>query len=284
MKRLIFIALGLGGLMSSCVNSRRLNTVHIYKNQKVYKHEKTATAAGNVQTVKEYTLTTGQKAIVKDDEKGFVTIDFMNPADPGISAPRAINKPAIAVGDQEDKGFHYPSKFEYSNVDMNRNFYFRDKSSFKYLSINPIFQASTIPFKYRAPRDTFNYELTTSGNLGFVWGMKFTHHNVQNFYYSQNAAQRGKVVAHKNSQFSITPGIFFGPTTIGLKSSNTRNNVLQEKTVLGFNTGALIVFGFNKFHIGYAFGTDLALGSEGSKWIYDKTLWSGFVLSLDFVK
>lgn len=270
--------------MSSCVNSRRLNTVHVYKNQNVYKHKITAGAGGNVQKVEEYKLLSGQKAIIKDDDKGFVTIDFLNPTDPSISLVRAINKPAVVVGSQEDRGFHYPSKFEYTNQDMNRNFYYRDGSSFKYLSINPIFQASTIPFKYRAPRDTFNYELTTSGNLGFVWGMKFTHHNVQNFYYSQNANQRGKFVSHKNSQFSITPGLFFGPTTIALKPSNTRNNVLQEKTVLGFNTGGMLVFGFNKFHIGYAFGTDLALGSEGSNWIYDKTLWHGFVLSLDFVK
>lgn len=275
MKQLLLLFAGIAILLSSCVNTKKLNNHWIYKNQKIYSNYDKVSNGDSmpVSCIKTYNIKEGFAAKITD-ENGEITISNFD-----TLMVERINDTVVKSADGSKTNYYYPSKLTFRDTLTFRKSFLKDKPSFKYLEISPVLQASTIPFKFRPKQDSINSNVSTSGNLGFVYGLKFTNHNYKNIYNS-----KGKRYNTHKTSYSITPGFFVGPTTVDLTANNTNNYVNDDITVLGINSGFLLVFGVNKFNIGGAIGFDYAFGKDGEKWIYNGEPWYGFVLSLDFIK
>lgn len=269
MKKILLSGLVFLIFMSSCVNTKKISNYWIYKNQNIYKNEDIK----GVTHIKVYNIRDGIPAQIKE-ENGEIQISNFNEIELLLVIDTIVPK---AIGSKTS--YHYPSIITKRDTLCFRKDFVKDNKPFRYLEISPITQASTIPFKYRPKQDTLNYTVSTSGNLGFVYGLKFSNHKFRNIYNTN-----GKRFNAYTTNFSITPGVFCGPTTVDLTLMNTENKIKNNITVLGLNSGFLFVLGVNKFNIGGAVGFDYALGNDGNHWVYNGKPWYGFVLSLDFVK
>ncbi|MEM6735719.1 MAG: hypothetical protein AAF620_06590 [Bacteroidota bacterium] len=154
-------------------------------------------------------------------------------------------------------------------------------SSFKYIESQTVFQAMTIPFKYRKSlNDTIPAQVTNSFNVGFAVGRKISWKSYRQYYRGD------KFLNPATRSISLTPGLFVGPTLIELENGESvKEPIKLDRTSAGITTGAFLVIGVNKFNIGIAFGIDKALGTDNDKWIYQEDpFWWGFVLAFDFIK
>lgn len=152
---------------------------------------------------------------------------------------------------------------------------------FKYKETNTVFQTMTIPFKYRSQlNDTVAAQVSSSFNVGFALGRKVT------FRTFDQRFRGDKFLAAHNPSYSITPGVFAGPTLISLENGKSVSEpIALNRTVGGVTAGAFLVIGVERFNVGFAYGFDKALGTDSEKWLYQKDpWWWGFVLSLDFIK
>jgi hypothetical protein len=270
MKKYLIIIASITLLLSSCVNTKKIGNYWVYKNQNLYRNYDTLVTQSHI---KVFNIDKGLSAKIEDKDGELTISDFDK------YRLREIKDTMIQDADGSKKYYHYPSILTQKDTLSFRKSFLKDNPSFRYLEISPIFQASTIPFKYRPKRDSLNGNVSTSGNLGFVYGLKFSNHKFRNIYNSD-----GKRFNTFKTSISITPGFFVGPTTVDLTAKNTENKIKEDITVLGINSGFLLVFGVNKFNIGGAIGFDHALGNSGSNWIYNGRPWYGFVLSLDFIE
>jgi hypothetical protein len=243
------------------VNTKKFGTAYIYKNQKVYKNFDDNSTNPPTTKLVELELKIGTEAKIEEKDN-HLKITFVGDTVIFNSKTSNYNRPGKTY-------LYFPT--ENSKLDT---------ISLKYLEIQSVFQGITIPFKIRPSlNDATPYQVSKAVNLGLAYGLQFTHKSYRNYY-----SKKGLFLNKRTNSISITPALFCGPTTVDLKASNTNNSVLVDKSVLGINSGVLLVVGVNKFNIGAAIGYDFGLGSESKDWIYQGKPWIGFVLAIDFIK
>lgn len=259
-KKLNWLIIILVLLASSCVNTKKLKTVWIYRNQNVYKNYDDTTSFPSQDKL--ITTKTLKGTKVKIEEKDdHLKIEFL-----GESELKSVTTNYDKAGRTY---YYFPElKNELSS------------SKLKYMEISPVFQAISTPFKVRPSiNDSIPYQVSKSINLGMSYGWKFTHKSYNNFYYSD-----GTYLNKQTNSISFVPAIFFGPTTVDLKASNTDGKILNDRSVLGINTGFMFVVGVNRFNLGVSTGLDFGIGSDAKNWNYQSKPWIGFVIGIDFIK
>ena len=139
-------------------------------------------------------------------------------------------------------------------------------------------QALTIPLKVRFGQGSVPYEAEPSINFGVAFGWKFTHYVYQNYYH-----EKTRLFLNKSSnRYSLTPGVFVGPGVVELTAKNSQ--VPDDRNVLSFSYGAMLVFGINRLNIGVALGFDNAVANNDKDWIYQSKPWLGATISLDLIQ
>jgi hypothetical protein len=251
-----------GMIVSSCVNTKKYGLVVVPAKQKLYKRVEN----GANPQLHFFETNKSIKAKIKEDDKGFLVLN------PIVDATRIkVTKPFV----ESDKG---ASAYYHTPQDENQSSGFNNGAKFIYYEMSPIFQAITIPFKYVPKNGSLPYQVSTGINTGFAYGWKISRNSFRRSYYGTTFLNTVK------RQYSITPGIFLGPTTVKLTAATTDGFINADRTVLGFNTGLITVIGIGKFNVGVATGWDDAWGAEGNRWIYDGKQWYGVVIALDFIK
>lgn len=150
---------------------------------------------------------------------------------------------------------------------------------FNYLSSSFVFQAITIPFKFRPEIDDLSYEVTTGVNAGLAFGKKWTKSSVRPIYEKDY----NMIAYYKNDiSFSILP--FCGLTTIKHEANNTDPSISSSRNIIGLNYGISGIFELNKLNVGFAYGFDVGLGEGKADWIYQNKKWYGVIIGLEFVK
>jgi hypothetical protein len=249
-------------ILSSCVNTKRFQLVYIPKGQDVYKRQ----TSGSSTSVEKYKVTAGWQAQVKE-ESNFILVTNKVEGDEKVDA--TINQDLGPT----TTSYFAPLNNPPSSADGKHTF-----GRIVYYEMSPIFQAVSIPFKYLPKTGSRPYEVSTGVNTGFSYGFKFTRNAFKRTYDKTN------FLGSIKRQYSITPGIFLGPTTVKLNAGNTENYLTGDRTVFGMNTGIMTVFGVNKFNVGIAMGWDDAWGGPGNRWVYDGKTWYGFIVALEFIK
>lgn len=135
---------------------------------------------------------------------------------------------------------------------------------------------NSIPFRYRSRRvlhdsvvahGTATTSFNLALNLGYTWG------------YSS-------ITTRARNDYSFTLGVFTGPSTVQLTSSNVVN---APNFTAGNSTNAVLSYGINAIFarnglgIMISVGADKALGSYGNKWIYDNIPWIGLGVAANFL-
>lgn len=247
-------------MMSSCVNTKKLGTAWVYKNQNVYKNfDDTSIHPSSDKLVTSKTKK-GAKAIIEEKED-HIKINFLET--PSLKSDTTKYDKAGRTY------YYYPElKNELST------------SKLKYMEMSSVFQAISTPFKIRGKvNDSIPYQVSKSVNLGLAYGWKFTHKAYNNYYSTD-----GTFLKKRTNSVSFVPAFFVGPTTVDLKPSNTNGKIDNERTVLGLNTGFMFVVGVNKLNLGVSGGWDFGFGSDAKNWIYQGEPWVGFVIGIDFIK
>ncbi|KAF2508714.1 hypothetical protein EYY60_16465 [Flavobacterium zhairuonense] len=134
--------------------------------------------------------------------------------------------------------------------------------------------AVTIPIKYRFKgKGGLQEEFSTAFNgniiIGHSWGST-------SFLYQDK-------VDNKSNTWKFTLSALFGASTVTLNSSNTSKALIpieEDKEIIkGLGTlGAGGAFIYNKINIGVFYGYDYAIGSDASKWNYNKKPWLGLAI------
>jgi len=242
-------------MFTSCYNTKRSSKVWIPKGQDLF-----LKTSGQPVVTDSIHLKGGAQATIKD-QTGHLQVTFRTTPDSDTTKDIA--------GDNHANQFyaHFPKQG------------YAGSKSFKYIEQAPVFQAVSVPFKVR-PRanDSIPYEVSTSANVGFAFGWEFTHKWYSNIY------EGGSGLKSRTRQFSYAPSVFFGPTTVALKNGNTNNLIGKDRTILGLNAGAMMVFGVSRFDVGLAAGFDWGLGKPSKNWIYQGKPWFGLVVGFEFIK
>lgn len=278
MYKYIFIMLLLIGL-ASCVNTKKHSTHWIPKKQILYKD-----SLGQERTpplfLREKELVKGTIAQI-EDKKGHLKITFVSD-----SLSKRIEENGYKVDMRPIKDYIYfpnHSQEEKKIKQSKSNRFIQNGAALNYWGMQPVLQALTVPIKVRpALNDQILYNASSSVNVGFAVGYKFTHYAYQNHY--QKIKEKLIYINSRTRSYSITPGIFAGPTIVSLTGKNTEGIVKIDRSVLGLTTGGFGVFGIGNFNLGLAIGWDFSFGEEGSKWIYNRKPWYGVVVALDFFK
>lgn len=134
--------------------------------------------------------------------------------------------------------------------------------------------ALIIPIKYRFKgKEGLQEEFSTAFNgniiLGHSWGST-------SFLYQDK-------VDNKSNTWKFTLSALFGASTVTLNNSNTSKAPIpieEDKEIIkGLGTlGAGGTFVYNKINIGIFYGYDYAIGSDASKWNYNKKPWLGLAI------
>lgn len=254
----------------------------IYKGQTIY--QKTDNGAINF-NITHYVAQKNQR--VRFNEKEKVGVTFTKADITNSTLFKKGTATVIANSDLPANEIFFP--YDDNNLKKSNPIVYSYKGKrFKYLDGTPVFQAMTVPIKYRLKyNDTIKDIASGSLNLGAAFGWKLTHNVYRNVYKKDD----NTYLAGKTNKFSVTFGGFIGPTTIDLKATTTKENGVfgrikkdKERTILGIAPGALIVFGVNQVNLGLCVGIDLPIGSGGEWWIYRDRPWLGFVVAFDLIK
>ena len=250
-------------LLFSCVNTKKLDAVYVYKKQIIY--EGTIDNNGRNIILKDSITVPLIIKITKKDS--FIAItkyegDYR-------SDTLRTNTPGPIY-----RGLFFP----YYDTAVAGKSTFVGSKKLKYLSTSPVFQALTIPLKVRFGEGSTPYVAEASINFGVAFGWKFTHHEYENFYHRKT----GLFVSSENNHYSITPGVFVGPAVVELTAQNS--NVPDDRNVLSFSYGAMLVFGINRLNIGLALGFDNAVANNDKDWIYQGKPWMGFTITFDLIQ
>ena len=276
----IFISLII--MTSSCVNTKKLGNVWVYKGQKYYIRAPHGLPPATDTSFKK-TLKKGVTAKIKlpdgvtRDRIDIVFLEQMNNKDSNLVSPAAIQVRFQNNGN----GTFFPLDTTIAYSPETRGVVSSRK--FRYLEIKPIIQALSIPVKLRFKlNDSTKSTASASFNVGIAYGAKFTHNVYKKLYYIDSARQN--VLNHNFKRISFSPGVFLGPTVIDLKAANTYNNIKKDRSTPGLTYGAFFVIGYNEFNLGIALGADRVFGTQEKNWMYNGKMWLGFVFAIDLVK
>ena len=249
--------------LSACVNTKKLDNVWLYKKQIIFEKAKDK----NGQQIL-FRDSISKPCIVKLDKKDeFVNIEFLEGA---YKRDTLFGK---TVGEDYSK-FFFPLA---DNIKVSTKKYVRSEK-LRYLEISSIFQALTLPIKVRFAQKKQPYSADGSINLGFAFGWKFTHSIYKNYYQ-----KKGMVfMKQQTKSFSITPGVFAGPTVLEITTLNS--NATDDRKVLGLTYGAMVAFGVNRFNFGLASGIDYIVQNKSKNWIYNGKPWIGVTIAIDFIE
>jgi hypothetical protein len=250
-------------LLFSCVNTKKLDIVYLYKKQIIYEG-KTGSDGRNIILKDSITIPCIVKITKRDS---FIVITKFE--GDYLSDTLKKDNPGLVYN-----GLFFP----YLDSIKNTSSLFVGTGKLKYLSTSPVFQALTIPLKVRFGQGSAPYEAEGSINFGVAFGWKFTHHEYQNFYHGKTRL----FVNSENNHYSITPGIFVGPGVVELTANNS--HVTDDRNVLSIAYGAMLVFGINRLNIGLALGFDNAVGNKDQNWIYQGAPWLGMTISFDLIQ
>ncbi len=250
-------------LLISCVNTKKLDSVYVYKKQIIYEG-KTDINGRNIILRDSITAPLIIKITKKDS---FMAITKYEGELRSDTFRTNVIRPTY-------QGLFFPY---YDTATAGKSTFVGSKK-LKYISTSPVFQALTIPLKVRFGQASMPYEAEGSINFGVAFGWKFTHHEYENFYHRKT----GLFVSNENNHYSITPGIFVGPAVVELTTQNSL--VSADRNVLSFSYGAMLVFGINRLNIGLALGFDNAVGNRNEDWIYQGAPWMGFTISFDLIQ
>lgn len=146
-----------------------------------------------------------------------------------------------------------------------------------YSTGRPVLQSMTIALKIRPELDDSLPSQTETGfNLAIAYGQKF---EINSFRMRKN------IFGEQVNRYSLSFGLFAGPSATDLKASNTTDPTIRydRKAVL-VSSGGFLMFGVNRLHIGYTLGVDFATGRSAQSWIYQGRPWHGIALAFDLLK
>lgn len=158
--------------------------------------------------------------------------------------------------------------------EVNENKKLKKSASFNYLEHQALFQVVTVPIKFRnRPREGVPPQVTSTVNVGFAYAHRFTYRKFTQRY------RRSMFLNATHSTFSLTPGLFIGPTLVSLENEvNVKKPIDPDRHALGISGGAYLAAGTDKFSIGLAVGVDHALDRDAKEWVYqDHPLWYGLL-------
>jgi hypothetical protein len=260
--RLLF-TISLVFCLLSCVNTKKLNVVWVFKNQVIY--ENTADSNGKAIIIKDSIIKPLTVKLTKVDSVLSITM-YEGKV---LKDTLKLSKTALLPN-----GLFFPYVEQFSGGSST----FVGSKKLVYLSSSPVLQALTIPVKVRFATSGYPYEAEASINLAIAFGWKFTHTVYRNFYHRKT----GLFVSSVNNHYSITPGLFVGPSIVELTSQNSLSS--YDRNVLSLAYGAMLVFGLNRLNIGIALGLDDALGNDDKNWIYQGKPWLGATISFDLIQ
>lgn len=176
-----------------------------------------------------------------------------------------------------------------SDTNSNKRVIYDDLSKFfedpsiSFTEIKLVFQALTIPFKFRSeykdadpnPEKSLPPTVETGSSFAFSGGYKFT---------------LGKVKTEKdffgsyNRNLSLTLGGLVGFTTAELNSKNTTTSHSITKKQIAQSLGLFASLGYNNINIGYAIGRDYPIGDNATEWKYYDEWWHGIIVGIDIFK
>ena len=247
----------------SCVNTKKLNVVWVFKKQSIY--ETVTDSSGRMIVVKDSIVESLTAKLIERDS--FLTIKIYGGKLLKDTLGNA-NSPSLP------KGLFFPyAEHPYPGTST-----FTESKKLVYLSSSQVFQALTIPVKVRLETGEYPYESEASINLGVAYGRKFTHNIYRNHYYREG----GEYVNSSENRYSITPGVFVGPAVIELTPQNS--NSPNDRNVLSISYGAMLVFGINRLNVGVALGFDNAAGNSDKNWIYQNKPWIGAIITFDLIQ
>jgi|SRR5450432_170564 hypothetical protein len=259
----IFLPSALLIFLYSCVNTKKLDVAWVYKKQIIY--EGISDSSGKSIVLKDSLI---QPCVVKITRRdSIIALTFFDGRYTRDTLRKDIPVPVF-------KGLFFP----YMNSFPDNSSVFTGSKKLRYLESSPVLQALTIPLKVRFETDHQPYEAEASINFGVAFGWKFTHHVYENFYHRKT----GSFVNSEDNHYSITPGVFIGPGVVELTTKNS--TVPDDRNVLSFSYGAMLVFGINRLNIGVALGIDNAVGNGDQNWIYQGVPWLGATISFDFIQ
>lgn len=274
-------------LFSSCINTKKTNTIIVPKGQELSHTESVAAAAGHYKT----TFYTNPKKILaklKNDPSDSKTKTI-------IFQPLTTDKNKLEKK-EKNKAENYPqvdNAGEYSfysepqanNSDSYTGLNLKSGTKFRFNLNEPIFQALTIPIKLRPSLGEENLKSTASAsfNVAFSYGRKFTYKTYsQQFLYDDSDKEISS--ASSIQAFTLIPGFFLGPTVVSLDSSNTAGHIKPSQSVVGGSLGGFTIIGLNSFNIGVAVGCDFVFGRQPSNWDYNAKPWLGLIVGIDLFK
>jgi hypothetical protein len=258
-----FAPLSLSFLLFSCVNTKKLNLAWVYKKQIIY--EGVTDGTGRNFILKDSITESGIAKITRRDT--MVSLILLE----GSYTRDTLKKDAPGPVYQ---GLFFPYmdwKEKYLSI-------FVGSRKLRYIETSPVLQALTIPLKVRFGQGNVPYEAEPSINFGVAFGWKFTHYVYQNYYHEKSRLFLNRSYNH----YSLTPGIFVGPGVVELTNKNS--NVADDRNVLSFSYGAMLVFGINRLNIGVALGFDNAVANNDKDWIYQSKAWLGATITLDLIQ
>ncbi len=260
--RLLIIYAGLV-FFSSCVNTKKLDVVWVFKNQNIY--EITKDSIGKTLLIRDSIVKSLTAKIIKRDS--FLSLKIYD----GV-----VLKDTLRTGNSA--GLPQGLFFPYINRPDSGSSTFAKSKKLSWLTSNQVFQALSIPVKVRLRTGEYPYQAEGSINFGIAYGWKFTHHVYQNYYYRKT----GDFVNSSENHYSLTPGLFAGPGIIELTPQNsiTPNN----RNILSFTYGAMLVCGVNRLNVGLALGFDNAVGNSDKEWVYQNKPWIGVTISFDLIQ
>jgi len=290
-RRIYFLSAMVVALLSACVNTKKTGLVLVKKNQQLYESGSTGNPIDGTQHLYAFnvTLTKTEQAFLTTNADGSMspnTIQFTNPDIDNSFTTNDPNKPPAGAV-LANKAFYFPQDQNPHNpqiIGPGSNSF--TSVAFRYTDIRPVWQALTIPIKYRPPLSGGRAsDASASVTLGPSYGWKFTQYSYRRIYAlkERNARTYSKLNDH-TTQWAVTPGIFLAPTVVALDSLHTRGKITTAKNVVGTTYGIFCVFGYNDVNLGLAVGVDNTYGSAPGSWWYNGKPWIGAVFSIDFFK
>ncbi|WP_421878843.1 hypothetical protein [Marinoscillum sp.] len=304
-------------VLTSCINTKRFGEVLLQKDNTFYQKTHFGSMSSDTLVLVQTRLKKNVKASITDDSKvkkiiidkqydsttflkkdtllivlktgnthaekpyTFLTRSFYNSI---RSKNSFMQYPSLFIDDDSSKWNTSEQKLFQDWIDaqeVDEGYRIVSSKPLKYISMQPMFQAVTVPFKYRRElNDEVGPQLSTGFNAGIAGGYTFKWNKYKVFFKDQNKLK------DQTKTFSLSLGLFGGPTVISFEKGKTVKSdyTKWDRNVLGVTYGALVVVGIDKFSLGIAGGIDKATGNDRNAWIYqDSGGWVGFVFGLGFL-